>query len=365
MKTVATPLPYDPALEQPAPDEAQTIRDLEEARRSIGEATFANGGHGLRTVHAKSHALLIGTFTVLDGLPAPYAQGLFAKPGRHEAILRISTNPGDILDDAVSVPRGLALKVVGVEGEHLAPDEAPTQDFVMVNGPAFLAPDPAAFAKSLSLLAKTTDRAPGLKKAFSTVARGAEQVIEAVGGESATLKSVGGHPMTNPLGETYYGQTPFRYGEHVAKFSLAPASDALKRLEDAELDVRGRPNGLRDSLIDHFHAQGGVWELRVQLRTNAETMPIEDASVVWPEEDSPFVTVARVEVAPQESWSEARAAAIDDRMSFSVWHALAAHRPLGGINRARRETYAMSKDLRARQNGCPIHEPRAGAVPVR
>ena len=90
MNTVVTPLPYDPALEQPAPDEAKTIRDLEDALRSIGETTFANSGHGLRTVHAKSHALLVGTFTVLDGLPAPYAQGLFAKPGRYEAILRIS-----------------------------------------------------------------------------------------------------------------------------------------------------------------------------------------------------------------------------------------------------------------------------------
>ena len=306
---------------------------------------------------------MVGTFTVLDGLPAPYAQGLFAKPGRYEAILRISTNPGDILDDAVSVPRGLALKVIGVEGEHLAPQEAPTQDFVMVNGPAFLAPDPATFAKSLSLLAKTTDRVPGLKKAFSTVARGIEQVIEGVGGESATLKSVGGHPMTNPLGETYFGQTPFRYGEHVAKFSLAPASDELKRLEDAELDVRGRPNGIRDSLIDHFHAQGGVWELRVQLRNERRNHADRGCLGGLAGGGEPVRhRRAGSRSQPQESWSEARSAQIDDGMSFSVWHALAAHRPLGGINRARRETYAMSKDLRARQNGCPIHEPRAGEV---
>lgn len=359
-----TPLPYDPALEQPAPDEVETIRQLADSLRDIGETTFAHGGHGLRTVHAKSHALLTGELTVLEGLPAPYAQGLFARAGRYEAILRLSTNPGDILDDSVSVPRGMALKVIGVEGPHLAPQEAPTQDFVMVNGPAFLAPDPASFAKSLSLLAKTTDRAPGLKKAFSAVARGAERVIEAVGGESATLKSLGGHPMTNPLGETYFGQTPFRYGEHVAKFALAPVSDALTQLTDAELDVTGRPNGIRDSLIDHFHAHGGVWELRVQLRTNAETMPIEDASVVWPEAESPFVAVARITVAPQESWSEASAARIDDGMSFSVWHALVAHQPLGGINRARRDTYEMSKQLRARQNGCPIHEPRRTADPA-
>ena len=31
---------------------------------------------------------------------------LFARPGTYETIIRISTNPGDILDDAISVPRG-------------------------------------------------------------------------------------------------------------------------------------------------------------------------------------------------------------------------------------------------------------------
>lgn len=359
MSLAATPLRFAPSLEQPAEDEARTIRQLSDDLRKIGETTFENGGHGIRTVHAKGHALLKGTFEVLPGLPSHHAQGLFARPGRYEAVMRLSTNPGDILDDSVSVPRGLALKVIGVEGPHLRPQEAPTQDFVMVNGPAFLAPDAAAFARSLSLLARTTDRAPGLKKAFSAVARGTEHVIEALGGESATLKSVGGHPMTNPLGEDYFSQTPFRYGEHVAKFSLQPSSDGLKRLKDAELDVTGRPNGIRDSLLEYFRDQGGEWEFKVQLLTNPETMPVEDASVVWPEEESPFVTVARLRVEPQPSWNEERERQIDDGMAFSVWHALEAHRPLGGINRARRDTYDMSKALRARQNGCPIHEPRA------
>ncbi len=165
--------------------------------------------------------------------------------------------------------------------------------------------------------------------------------------------------MTNPLGEDYFSQTPFRYGQHVAKFSLQPSSDGLKRLKDAELDVTGRPNGIRDSLLEYFRDQGGEWEFKVQLLTNPETMPVEDASVVWPEEESPFVTVARLRVEPQPSWNEERERQIDDGMAFSVWHALEAHRPLGGINRARRDTYDMSKALRARQNGCPIHEPRA------
>ncbi|MFC7607805.1 catalase family protein [Teichococcus aestuarii] len=76
----------------------------------------------------------------------------------------------------------------------------------MANAPAFLAPDPKAFAGSLKLLARTTDTPQGLKKMVSTVLRGAEAVVETFGGESAMLKSMGGHPSTHILGETFWSR---------------------------------------------------------------------------------------------------------------------------------------------------------------
>ena len=87
-------------------------------------------------------------------------------------------------------------------------------------------------------------------------------------------------------------------------------------------------------------------------------MPIENAAVVWPEESSPYRPIARITVKPQVAWSEARSPAVDDGMSFSPWHGLAAHRPLGGIMRARKEVYEMAKKFRAEKNGRVIQEPR-------
>jgi hypothetical protein len=87
-------------------------------------------------------------------------------------------------------------------------------------------------------------------------------------------------------------------------------------------------------------------------------MPIEDASVVWPEDESPYVAVARITAPAQNAWSNEGITAIDDGMAFSPWHGLAAHRPLGSIMRARKTTYASSANFRATHNGCPIHEPR-------
>ncbi len=360
--SVAPPLPHHPDVEQPQPNDREAIASINHAMRGILETTWSDYGHAVRSVHAKSHGLLEGELRVLDGLPDTLAQGMFARVASYPVVLRISTIPGDILDDTVSSPRGFAMKIIGVEGERLPGSEADTtQDFVMVNGPAFAAPNAAAFSKSLKLLAATTDTGQLWKKAFSAASRGASVALNAVGKDASSLKPLGGQAMTHPLGETFYTQTPFRYGAHVAKLSVAPANATLKALTDQPVDLAGKPNGLRGAVIDYFRQHGGEWELRVQLRTNPDTMPVEDASVPWPEDESPYVAVARLTVAPQPAWSEARARQADDGMSFSPWHGIVDHQPLGSVNRARKEVYAMSAGFRATHNRCPIHEPR-GAV---
>ena len=355
------PIRYSPSLEQPAPDEPETIDALIDQFRNIMDITSQDYGHGVRAVHAKGHGIARGTFTVANDLPQELAQGLFATPGEHEAILRFSTNPGDILDDSIALPRGAALKILGVAGDRLPGSEgATTQDFVMVNGPAFAAPDPKAFLGNLKLLTRTTDKAEWAKKAFSGILRTLEAGLEAVGTESSTLQLLGGAKPVHPLGATYYSQTPFRYGDYVAKFSLVPI-DPSDQAQDT-IDADGRPDAIRQAVNEVLIEQGGHWELRVQLCTDLEAMPIEDASVVWDEGESPFRTVATLSVPPQLGWEHGKSDGIEDALSFAPWHGLAAHRPLGGINRARRAPYQFSADYRARVNGCPIHEPASLAA---
>lgn len=363
--TAGTPIRFDPVMERPEPDEAETTRALVEQMRKVSETVHEDTGTAVRSVHAKSHGPLRGELRVLDGLPEPLAQGLFARPATYQIVMRFSTNPGDILDDSVSVPRGLAIKIVGFAGERLPGSEgAVTQDLVMVNGPAFTAADAKSFLKSLKLLVATTNTPQVLKKALSATMRGVERVVEAVGGESATLKGLGGHPQTEILGETFYTQVPLLHGAYVAKLSVAPVSPELMALTGKTLEISGRPNALRDSTVAFFRDNGGEWELRAQLCTDLDAMPIENAAIVWPEDQSPYVAVARITAPPQEAWSEARSAAIDGGMSFSPWHGLAAHRPLGGVMRARREPYEMSARFRAERNGRTIEEPRSlDAIP--
>lgn len=362
MSNIATvrPLRFEPSFEQIPDDEAETIRELSDTMRSIMETTYQDYGHAVRGVHAKSHGLLEGRIEILANLPPALAQGAFAKPGVLPIVMRFSTNPGDILDDKVSTPRGLAIKLIGVQGARLeGAENQVTQDFVMQNAPAFTAPTPKAFLSSLKMLAKTTDKVPHLKAAMSAVLRGTESAIEAVGGESPTIKSLGGHPKTNLLGETYYSVVPFLYGDFYAKLSVVPVSGELLALKDQPVDLDDKPNGLREAVNQHFAAQGGEWEVRIQLATDLDKMPIEDASIRWPEDESPYIAVARITVDPQPAWTDARATVVDDTLAFSPWHGLAAHRPLGGVMRSRKPVYEMSSTFRAHHNGCPMHEPLA------
>ena len=357
------PIRYQPSFETLEDDEAQTTRELEETLIKIASIVHKDEGHAHRSVHAKSHGLLMAELQVPAGLPPHLAQGLFAKPGNYPVVMRFSTSPGDLLDDAISTPRGLGIKVIGVQGERAPGAEGgTTQDFLMVNGPVFSAPTAKQFLKPLKLLASTTDKAPGLKKVLAAALRGLESIVEKAGGKSALLKTMGGHPETNVLGETYFTQVPMLYGPYMAKLSIAPVSPELVALKDAPVDLGDKPNGLREAVLAHFAQQGGVWEIRAQLCTDVEAMPVEDASVEWPQELSPYVAVGRIVAKPQVSWSEARSRAVDDGMSFAPWHALAAHRPIGSVMRVRKAAYEVSARFRSTENAVKLEEPTPSTV---
>jgi len=355
-----SPVAFTPDVEVRADDEAETIQGLNEQLRLIQAKTAKDYGTAVRGVHAKGHAVVKGKLEVLSGIAPALAQGLFAAPGSYDALLRFSTLPGDILDDSVSVPRGLAVKLFAVPGDRLPGSEADTtQDFILVNGPAFAAPTPKAFLANLKMLVKTTDSGEGLKKGLSAVLQTVDAALETVGIQSPTIQTLGGAPNTHPLGETYYTQVPLRHGGYIAKISVAPVSSNLTELAGSKVDASGRPDALREDMGQVLIEQDSVWELRVQLCTDLEKMPVEDSSVVWDEKQSPYVAVARLTVPAQLGWEHGLSEQQEQAVSFSPWHGLVAHQPIGGVNRARKPTYEMSTQFRSQHNGCFVHELRS------
>jgi hypothetical protein len=359
---LAVPVRYQASMEAIGEHEAKTMQGMIETMDRIQKIVAKDTGHARRGVHAKAHGLLIGEMEVLPDLPSVLAQGLFATPQTYPAALRLSTIPGDVLDDAVSVPRGAALKIVGVRGPRVPGSEQDvTQDFLFVNGKAFGAANPDAFLRNLKLLAATTDKAPGLKKVLSSVVRGLEKIVQGVGAQSPTLLTLGGYPEINILGDEFYSQGPILYGDYIAKIALKPFSDNLRALSRKPLNLAGEPDGIRQAVVEFFRTNSAIWDVQVQLCTNIETMPIEDASVRWPETESPYLSVARLHMPAQDAWRADRVELIDERMSFSAWHALAAHRPLGGIMRVRQAVYTAAARYRVEYNHRTVAEPRSAA----
>lgn len=349
---------YDERMAESREDEPELELELGHVLMEIVRTTWRDEGRALRAVHAKSHALLEAEVEV-PTLPTELAQGVFATPARYRAVLRISTTPGDLLPDRVSTPRGVALRLFDVPGERLdGAHHLRSQDFLLVNAPRFNAPDGHAFLRSLRLLAKTTDRVPRTKELVSAIARGAERTLETLGGESSALKAMGGQPPVHPLGETYFTQVPHRFGAHIARLQLVPVTPAMQALAGDAIDLAD-DDALRAALGDYFARHGAEWELRAQLCTSLEEMPVEDASAEWDTQRSPYRTIATVRVTPQTAWSEARSAVIDDGMGFSPWLGVQAHRPLGQIMRLRRRTYERSQAFREDRmgpfvSGCPF-----------
>lgn len=354
----SSPVRYSPELEEFRPDEDEVVSGLNDAFDVILKRTADDYGHAVRSVHAKAHGILKGRMTVEDGLSPELAQGMFAHPGSYDVFMRLSTNAGDILPDTIALPRGIAVKVVGVSGERLEGAAGETQDFVMVNGPVFQAPNAKKFLSNLKMLAKTTDRMEGTKEVLSSVLQVANKGLEAVGLASPKVQSLGGAPNVDPLGETYFSVTPFRYGEYVAKFRLKPVAHGLLELEGREIDTSVGDNAIRDTVRAEMQDIRGEWEFQVQLCRDIEKQPVEDPTVEWDEEEAPFATVARIFVEPQDSWSDEQVSTVDEKMRFSVWTGLKDHQPLGNINRARKVPYEHSSRFREAFNGCPIHEPQ-------
>ena len=350
-------LRYHAAIETPAPDEDETIAAIIAAMTRESETTAARYGRAVRASHAKVSGVVTGTLHIPDALPPELKQGLFAAGGTYQAIIRFAQGPGELLKDSVSTHRGMAIKLLGIAGEKLPGHAEPTQDFVLATGPVFPDPDAKGFLSSMKQLEVGTKAPEAIKAAVSGAARALDSVVKAVTGESVPRLDFFGHQPLHPLAEPYYSQAALRYGDHVAKLAAFPASPAQDALAGETLHPGDDPDAFRNALAAYLREGEAVFEIRVQLCTDLDAMPVENASKRWDEAVSPYRTVARLVLPAQDALEAARTRYADDVLSFRPAHSLAAHRPLGSLMRARLKTYQALSRFRHAHNRIAEVEP--------
>ena len=309
--------------------EAERLESL--ARRLVGDGKLDG-----RPLHRRTLAGLHGRFEVGD-VPSDLRHGLFAKPASYEAFVRFSSGAGQVQSDRVADVRGLAVKVVGVAGPKVIPglEAAATQDFLTILTPTFPFKDPATFV----------DIQVGARRGPLGVLGAALKHFGFFGlfGMLPRLKSALDSSTASIAERTFFTAVPLRVGPLAVKLRFRPtdvpppvAPTSGPQTLSAELQARAKAS----PLAFHLEAQRFVDESRT---------PIEDPTVEWPEGLSPWTAVARLAIPAQATEStEGRAlAAYIERLSFDAWHALAEHRPLGVIMRARAVAYkhaAIARD---------------------
>ena len=348
------PLPYADDVETIPADEADDIERVVQALELILARSQAKSGQFRADVHVKTHAYVQGEFRVLPNLPAELAQGLFEQAGLYPAVVRFSNASSQPQADAIPDGRGMAIKVLAVTGEMVATDEqrGPTQDFVMINHPVFFARNVKDYLRLEQVLVQADDSP--LATLQGALTGGDWNPLHWHWREMFTVTRIAGHLLAHPAGNTYFSMAPLRYGNYVVKCRAKPAGDRHDSYLELIQRLGSDADAMRLALEETLRTQQVLFEFQVQLRTSERTMPIEDATIEWPESESPYRTVAHL-LLPRQEIELLRQQEEYKNLSFNVWHALAAHRPLGGINRVRRSAYALSAAWRRLQLEVPPH----------
>ena len=305
-----------------APDEAAVVGEFISFLRSASARRYPTGVVR-RFNQARAAGCVDAEFTVLDSLPPEHRIGLFARPRTYPAFIRFA-NAASTSDREKDL-RGMSIKVRSVDGENLTPGQT-EQDFILNSHPVMMAADTREFLELLRAV-----EAGGLTRAFYFLSHP----------KSTRIALAARQNPSSHLDIPYWSTTPYLFGEgravkYVARPHTGSKHDRPRRLTDTYL---------RDALRSHLAQSDAAFDFMIQFQTDSKTMPIEDASIEWKEQDSPYIPVARLRI-PQQRLDSAERETACEQAAFNPWHCLAPHRPLGNFNRARRDIYHAMASFR-------------------
>ncbi len=330
------------AQEYPPPGEAAAIADLAARLQQKIQAQYQDGTMR-RDAHPKMHGVVKALFTVEPDLAPAWRVGVFSEPTTYEAWIRYSNQNAEIQSDLKGDIRGMAIKLMGVPGEKLLEldRDAATQDFIVISTPVFVTRDVAQFDALIK--AMVAGIVPMLWF-FATHWRATWNLVSA-------MKKIG-----NPLAIRYWSTTPYLFGGAAVKYSAIPTTP----IDDC-IPSNAGPDFLREAMVEQLKRGEVSFDFAVQKQLDADTMPIEDPGVRWSEQASPFIKLATIRI-PLQEFDSAAQREFGENLSFNPWHSLPEHRPLGGINRARRIVYETISRFRHERNQVPQVEPTSWQI---
>lgn len=364
--------PGYPAADGPGevlqPDEAKAATAIGDAiegglkriaatRESAPDGSFDNVRPFIRDAHPKAHGCAKAEFQVARGLPAELAKGIFAEPGKtYCSWVRFSNSNEDTKrSDAETDGRGMAIKLLGIKGESLLADlgHNGTQDFVMISNPNFFISDALDYVTVVRQ--QNQEGGPSILKLFSAI--GFKGALAAA--EITSLRN------RNPFEGEYFSMVPYQLGlgpdAKAIKFKAQPCGygDLTEEdktfYRDPEIPEDADPNFLRGAMASSLQLGSPCMEFLIQQR--GPGMSVEDAVTPWSAEKAPFVKVARLRFPAGQDFDTREQNLACEDMSYTPWHALPEHKPLGAVNRIRKVVYERISTFRHQGNKAANPEP--------
>jgi Dyp-type peroxidase family len=331
--------------EHPLQNEAEHIKEIIAQVTQFMASHYPTGVRpAFRQAHAKAHGVVKAEFHVESELSDDTRFGVFQPGATYDAWVRFSNSDSTPQDDRKGGVRGMAIKLMGIHGNKLLQDEtdATTQDFLLVNCPIFFSPDVADFLAFIQSTVRFGDMLGPLVYALGQPFTRLPNLVRMMRRTST---------VTNVLTASYWSVSPYRLGKSAVKYATRPWD------HDRSWRTGSSPNFLAETMAEYLAKYEARFDFMVQFQADSKKMPIEDSTVEWSESDSPFIKVATIRIPRQEFSSDAQRK-FGENLSFTPWHSLSEHQPIGSMNRIRQATYQAMSDLRHKMNQVPKQEPR-------
>jgi hypothetical protein len=293
----------------------------------------------LRDAHPRAHGCVEAEFRVNEDVRPNLAQGVFVPGKSYRAWIRFSNGSPKPKEPDV---RGMAIKLLDVPGDKILPEEreARTQDFVLMSSPRFFMDDAARYLR--------------LSRAVASGNR--LRAFLALGPRGLLIAKKASPKINSPLETQYWSAVPYRLGDgprrQAVKYSAVPQPVPVRTVMRSDPG----PNFLRETMVKQLAAGEARFDFLVQPRTPG--MSVENTMTEWDKKDAQFFKVATITI-PRQQFDTAERNDFGENLSFTPWHAVPAHRPLGGVNRIRRVVYQTVSKKRHELNGAPRREPGA------
>ena len=254
----------------------------------------------------------------------------------------------------------MAVKVRKVGGNVFDKDQGENnQDFLMINTPEF------AFRNSRDYL-RLSRALHASKNAFSPLKyfdpkhdiskdpNEAKEVIDGIKASGAVIFGIKSKTVRSPLQVQYFGAAPFLFGESQAmKFSARRCGKEIPQTAFTEIEKTTLSKNYLRAAVTKRMEKGNkdiCFDFMIQIRDkeDVDKLKIEDATTKWPNELDNYKSVAQIIITAPQRPDSAEAKKSCEALTFTPWHSLKEHQPLGSINRLRRGVYNASANHRLR-----------------